>query len=192
MFNVHLYRLYTKQRALVLVILVAVLSGGVLWWQQSRPPVPITAGVGIGDVLGSDDVAALAGFDRVTEPRDFNFPVDHGPHTEYQTEWWYYTGNLQSADGQQWGYQLTFFRRRVSPSPPERTSRWGTTDIYFAHFAVTAVGDQRIKFADRTARGSELGLAEPCPHQRTRRQGQDRGQRRQADDAEGGAGFFWR
>jgi predicted secreted hydrolase len=66
---------------------------------------------------------------------------------------------LQSADNQEWGYQLTFFRRRLSSSLPARTSRWGATDIYFAHFAVTDVTGQRIRFADRNARGSELGLA---------------------------------
>ncbi len=61
-----------------------------------------------------------SGFARVTGPRAFAFPVDHGAHPDYQTEWWYYTGNLRSADGRQWGYQLTFFRRGAEASRPRR------------------------------------------------------------------------
>ena len=26
--------------------------------------------------------------------REFLFPADHGPHNEYRTEWWYFTGNI--------------------------------------------------------------------------------------------------
>ena len=33
-------------------------------------------------------------FARATAPRAFRLPQDHGPHFEFQTEWWYYTGNL--------------------------------------------------------------------------------------------------
>ncbi len=47
-------------------------------------------------------------------PRPFVYPIDLGPHLEYQTEWWYYTGNLETADGRHFGYQLTFFRRGLS------------------------------------------------------------------------------
>jgi hypothetical protein len=34
------------------------------------------------------------GFARATEPNAIEFPRDLGPHDDYQTEWWYYTGNL--------------------------------------------------------------------------------------------------
>ncbi|NJN54600.1 MAG: hypothetical protein HC804_07485 [Anaerolineae bacterium] len=40
-----------------------------------------------------------AGFARATEPGAIQFPRDLGAHDEYQTEWWYYTGNLQASDG---------------------------------------------------------------------------------------------
>ena len=29
----------------------------------------------------------------------YQFPRDHFNHPDYQTEWWYYTGNLHTADG---------------------------------------------------------------------------------------------
>ena len=46
-------------------------------------------------------------------------PRDHGPHPEYATEWWYYTGNLESADGRHFGFQLTFFRSALASTAPE-------------------------------------------------------------------------
>ena len=41
---------------------------------------------------------------------NYQFPRDHENHPEFKTEWWYFTGNLSSADGRHFGYQLTFFR----------------------------------------------------------------------------------
>ena len=58
-----------------------------------------------------------AGFARATAPRAFVFPQDHGPHPEYATEWWYYTGNLDTADGRHFGFQLTFFRIGARAQP---------------------------------------------------------------------------
>jgi predicted secreted hydrolase len=29
----------------------------------------------------------------------YEFPRDHFNHPDFQTEWWYYTGNLKAADG---------------------------------------------------------------------------------------------
>ncbi len=64
--------------------------------QQYQPTIAVGAALGR---AGGD----TAGFQRVTEPRQFSFPEDHGPHPEYKIEWWYYTGNLESDDGRQWG-----------------------------------------------------------------------------------------
>ena len=61
----------------------------------------------VSDVLSSETDAEFA---RALEPITLEFPRDHGAHPEYQIEWWYYTGNLHTDDGQAFGYQLTFFR----------------------------------------------------------------------------------
>ncbi len=53
------------------------------------------------------------GFARAVDPIEFSFPADHGSHGEYQTEWWYYTGNLSGENGADFGFQLTFFRQRA-------------------------------------------------------------------------------
>jgi len=91
-------------------------------------------------------------------PREFKFPQDLGPHPEYQTEWWYYTGNLSSKDGRDFGYQLTFFRRALSPFEINRESNWSTNQIYFAHFALSDIESGRFYSSERWSRGA-MGLA---------------------------------
>jgi predicted secreted hydrolase len=59
--------------------------------------------------------AAEDGFKSVTGPCALSFPADHGPHPEYRTEWWYYTGNLTTDDDHRFGFQLTFFRSGLQP-----------------------------------------------------------------------------
>ncbi len=94
----------------------------------------------------------------VYTPRPFHFPLDHGPHPQYQTEWWYFTGNLTGSDGSLYGYQLTIFRNALTPDMPKRISDLATNQIYMAHFALTdAAGDRHVSF-ERFSRGAG-GLA---------------------------------
>jgi predicted secreted hydrolase len=100
---------------------------------------------------------APVAFARARAPRAFELPRDHGPHFEFQTEWWYYTGNLTTDDGRRFGFQLTFFRRGLSPGPPPAAGL-ATNQIYFAHFAVTDVAKGRHHAGERFSRGA-AGLA---------------------------------
>lgn len=97
-------------------------------------------------------------FARVLEPMMFQFPRDHGPHPEYQIEWWYYTGNLHTDDGKAFGYQLTFFRFALTPQMPERASHFATNQVYMAHFAVTDAANNEYFCFERRSRGAG-GLA---------------------------------
>ena len=93
----------------------------------------------------------------ITGPCSLEFPKDHGAHPGYRTEWWYYTGNLRSESGDLYGFQLTFFRRQISPpgaakawpSPP---SAWRTLQIYLAHAAVSDVAGKRHLQAELVSR----------------------------------------
>ena len=112
------------------------------------------------------DVAALlaqdpgSGFAQVIGPRAFSFPADHGPHPEYRQEWWYTTGNLEAADGERFGFELTFFRYALAPpgTAAAGPSAWRTDTLYMAHFALTDVAQQRFRFAQKFSRAA-LGLA---------------------------------
>jgi predicted secreted hydrolase len=96
----------------------------------------------------------VSAFARAEEPRAFRLPEDHGPHFEFQTEWWYYTGQLAAADGSRYGFQLTFFRRGLAPGPPPDGPGLATNQVYFAHFAITDVAGGRHLAAERFARGA--------------------------------------
>src|SRR5690242_14231632 len=116
------------KRIFGIILAVALLAGGVaaFWW-FTRPPVSGGAPVPLGDV------GDATGFARVLAPRAFTFPADDGPHEAYQTEWWYYTGNLTTAGGQHVGYQLTIFRRGLTPGLASRPSDLASNQVYFAH-----------------------------------------------------------
>jgi predicted secreted hydrolase len=112
----------------------------------------------------SADVVGLQlpqdGFQRANGSKALSFPGDFGPHLEYQTEWWYYTGNLESAEGRRFGYQLTFFRRGVLP-PQDwqvRESSWGANQVYMAHFALSDITAEVHSPYERFTRGA-AGLA---------------------------------
>lgn len=99
-------------------------------------------------------------FQRASPKRTLVFPGDHGPHPDFQTEWWYYTGNLSSTEGDQFGYQLTFFRRALTP-PTERVDRlsnWTSDQVYMAHFTLTDVSSESFHFYERFSRDG-VGLA---------------------------------
>lgn len=145
---------------LVLGLLVAVIAG-LVWWQSTDEAAEGAPRASLLPLLSEE---SATGFARATEPGAIHFPRDLGPHEDYQTEWWYYTGNLQTEDGRRFGYQLTFFRRALLP-PDERAqpaasdgSDWRTEQVYLAHFALSDVDGEAFYFDEQFARGA-AGLA---------------------------------
>lgn len=98
------------------------------------------------------------GFTRALEPRTFTFPADHGPHPSFATEWWYFTGNLRSADRERFGYQLTLFRVGLKPGLPSSDSDWRSHQLYMGHLAISDIGSQLHVSRERFSR-SAAGLA---------------------------------
>jgi len=85
----------------------------------------------------------------------FAFPRDHASHPDFKTEWWYYSGHLQTEDGQQFGYQLTFFRVGVDPAlRGDSRSRWAVRDLHLAHFAISDLTHRRFQYWERRSRGA--------------------------------------
>src|SRR6202035_5339380 len=70
-------------------------------------------------------------FREVAPGYRFEFPRDHFDHPDYRTEWWYYTGNVETGHGARYGFELVFFRQgqRRSPNPSNR-SVWRIDDMY--------------------------------------------------------------
>ena len=99
-----------------------------------------------------------SGFARAIEPWDWQFPGDHGAHPRFQTEWWYYTGVLETADDRRFGFQFTIFRRAISPLANSSESEFRANDIYMAHFTVSDIANADFYHDLRYARGG-AGLA---------------------------------
>ncbi len=117
----------------------------------------VTRGAGLALLLllacpasGQDWKPALPGY-------EYKFPRDHGQHPDQKIEWWYYTGNLATADGHRFGYQLTFFRIGATPTPAN-ASPWALRDVWMAHFAVSDLTGGKYHHADRLNRAGP-GLA---------------------------------
>ena len=113
------------------------------------------AGSRLAELLNDPDDA---GYARAQAVREFSFPADHGPHVDFRNEWWYVTGNLDSDDGERFGFEMTIFRFSLTPSMPEADSNWRTNQVYIAHLAVTDAERERFVVAERYSRGA-LDLA---------------------------------
>lgn len=140
-----------------LLAILIIVSIGILAWAELLQP------QSTGSELSAQVLTTsipTEGFARADGTRPLEFPQDFGPHPDYQTEWWYYTGNLDTADGRHFGYELTFFRVGMLPvdQAPARESNWATTQIYMAHFALTDVAGEEFHAFQRYSRGA-AGLA---------------------------------
>ena len=99
----------------------------------------------------SDTETGDMGFEKAVEKRKFTFPDDHGPHPEFRTEWWYFTGNLTSSDNKQFGYQFTIFRTALNTDTNKGISEWSSNQIYMAHFAVTDISGGKFFLMNASA-----------------------------------------
>jgi predicted secreted hydrolase len=129
------------------ITLFLIVGLAVFWVVTNRTQPPSQTAISFAT---DTDTSAFA---RAYEPIPFEYPKDHGPHVDFQTEWWYYTGNLQDSAGNHYGYQLTIFRRGLTPGQPSQTDL-ATNQIYFAHFAVTDVSGNRHLETERFSRGA--------------------------------------
>jgi predicted secreted hydrolase len=121
--------------ALVLLPLVLTLS---------RP----VSGKGEGHPLTSNFTYQLA-----LPGRRLSFPADHYAHPDFQTEWWYYTGHLETESGKRYGYQVTFFRFGVRDRQQEMKEKPLFTELYMAHFALSDLTAKKFIYRERINRG---------------------------------------
>jgi predicted secreted hydrolase len=107
------------------------------------------------------------GFMVADGSRPLAFPADFGAHPDFRTEWWYYTGNLQTTARRHFGFELTIFRVGLLPptSPLSNDSKWSSRDLYFAHFAISDIRGNHFYAFQRYSRPNPgLAGAEPDPY----------------------------
>jgi predicted secreted hydrolase len=112
---------------------------------------PLTAA----PILRNTSEKAADGFTIAAAPYTFAFPRDHAAHDGYQSEWWYYTGHLRTAQGRTFGYELTFFRIGLRPGDPKLAkgeSRWRGNQLFPAHFALTDERDRKFEHFEKFSR----------------------------------------
>lgn len=119
----HSHRYLQARRALTLAVFVCVHL--------------LSASFGLAQKLTTPD-----GFALPQPGRAFAFPKDHGSHPEFRTEWWYITGHLDSADGQRFGFQVTFFRQASADKQ----------QLFLAHCAVMDVKNGKFLHEERLNR----------------------------------------
>jgi predicted secreted hydrolase len=138
---------------LIVALLLFASVFAITQFSQSRPAV--VAGISLQEALS--DKSGL--FAKVVPGRKFQFPSDHGPHRDFKTEWWYFTGNLLDENGDHFGYQLTLFRvGNLPPGQPKSPSEWASQSLFMGHVGLSDTA--REKFYTRERLGREgVGLA---------------------------------
>jgi predicted secreted hydrolase len=94
-----------------------------------------------------------------TEHVGVELPRDLYAHENVQTEWWYYTGHLQTQAGSRFGFQLVFFKRRTD------LDRFGivplrliANPLILAHFAITDESSNQFHYEHRKSTGGPFNL----------------------------------
>jgi predicted secreted hydrolase len=118
---------------------------------RGEGPKPRTLGIGCLLLLFSFTLGLAGPYETAQPGYPYQFPRDHFDHPAYQTEWWYYTGNVRDADGHRFGFELTFFRQGLDrDAAKDRT--WDVQDIYLAHLALSDLDGGRFYHAERLNR----------------------------------------
>lgn len=141
----------SRLRWLIAILILVGIGVGIWAWLC---PAPSVSAVSASLIASNDAPLDTTGFATATDPNGMTFPDAFGPHPDYQTEWWYYTGNLQTAEGRPFGFQFTIFRRALTPNAPERTAEFATNDVYMAHFTVTDGEAGEFYATERFQRGA--------------------------------------
>ncbi len=136
------------------------------WWLPSRlrrlPAIgtvvlvlaaPLLAGCGAGPILANAPAphptapAPTLPVARPPDPIPVELPRDDGPHDRL-TEWWYYTGHLESAAGDRYGFEYVIFRAERGSFPV----------TWASHLAVTDEAGGDFHYAQRAAFGTGVDV----------------------------------
>jgi predicted secreted hydrolase len=100
---------------------------------------------------------------RIADPLTIELPRDDGPHDRL-TEWWYYTGHLQSVEGGHYGFEYVIFRAERGAFPTSWVSHLAITDeggdrfVYGQRLEIGRGVDRSPRAADGLATGFDLAI----------------------------------
>ena len=101
---------------------------------------------------------AATDYAPVTANHPLTFPADYGSHPEFRTEWWYVTGWLKTDQGEDLGFQVTFFRTKPD-ADSKNPSAFAPQQLLVAHCAISDPKRGRL-WQDQRIRRAGMGLAE--------------------------------
>ena len=108
--------------------------------------------------------AAATPTQPVNDPLPVELPRDDGPHDRL-TEWWYYTGHLESAAGDRFGFEYVIFRAERGAFPTSWVSHLAVTDeagdrfLYGQRLEIGPDVDRSPRDSDGTPTGFDLAIA---------------------------------
>ena len=99
-------------------------------------------------------------FARVDVPYNFQFPADHGSHTQYRTESWQLSGVLNFENKRNLGVQIIVIRIALgAEQPQDHQPNWSSSEIYAGLFSMSDPDGNQLHTDQRLSRGG-IGLAD--------------------------------
>ncbi|MDZ4834306.1 MAG: lipocalin-like domain-containing protein [Candidatus Melainabacteria bacterium] len=95
-------------------------------------------------------LAETKGYRQALPGYKYQFPRDHGSHEDFKTEWWYYTGHMQTESNKKYGYELTFFRHGIEHDSSLKNKQ--ARNVYLAHFALTDESAGKFQYFEKMSR----------------------------------------
>lgn len=99
-------------------------------------------GPGADAFAGASESLDGSGFLHADPLRRLRFPQDHWPHYGFRSEWWYYTGQLQTEDERRFGLQFTIFKIEMAPTVAAQPA--GTRG-FMIHAALSDLQGRRLQ-----------------------------------------------
>ncbi len=109
----------------------------------------------LGLLFTTSPALSSTSFETVRKGYELKFPKDHGAHSKYATEWWYFTGHLETTRKRTFGFEVSFFRVGInSDDSLSAPSPWTLRSIYLGHFAITDDKNKKFYFTEKMSRGT--------------------------------------
>ena len=91
-------------------------------------------------------------FTLLNKSSKVSVPLDLYYKDDFASQWWYYTGHLESDESKQFGFEVTFFVINVNQK--NFKSPFGLQKAYMLHTAITDIDNKKFYYDSRISRGS--------------------------------------